>query len=30
MILNGFESAFIPWPERVDLLSRVRDELESI
>ena len=30
LILNGFESAFLPWPERLDLLSRVRDELASI
>ena len=27
LILNGFESAFLPWPARLDLLSRVRDEL---
>ncbi|MFL5402907.1 MAG: adenosine deaminase [Gemmatimonadales bacterium] len=30
LILNGFESAFLPWPARVDLLSRVRDELAGI
>jgi adenosine deaminase len=30
LILNGFESAFLPWPERVELLQRVRDELEGI
>jgi adenosine deaminase len=30
LILNGFESAFLPWPERLDLLSRVRDELADI
>ena len=30
MILNAFESAFLPWPERLDLLSRVRDELAGI
>jgi adenosine deaminase len=30
LILNGFESAFLPWPERLDLLGRVRDELASI
>ena len=30
MILNGFESAFLPWPERRDLLSRVRDELAGM
>jgi adenosine deaminase len=30
LILNAFESAFLPWPERLDLLSRVRDELADI
>jgi adenosine deaminase len=30
LILNGFESAFLPWPERLDLLSRARDELADI
>ena len=30
LILNGFASTFLPWPERLDLLSRVRDELASI
>ena len=30
LILNGFESAFLPWPARLDLLSRVRDELADI
>jgi adenosine deaminase len=30
LILNAFESAFLPWPERLDLLSRVRDELAAI
>jgi adenosine deaminase len=30
MILNGFESAFLPWPERLDLLTRVRDELAGM
>jgi adenosine deaminase len=30
LILNGFESAFLPWPERLDLLSCVRDELANI
>jgi adenosine deaminase len=30
LILNGFTSAFLPWPERLDLVSRVRDELASI
>jgi adenosine deaminase len=30
LILNGFESAFLSWPERVELLRRVRDELAGI
>ena len=30
LILNGFQSAFLPWPARLDLLSRVRDELAGI
>lgn len=30
MILNGFASAFLPWPDRVRLLDDVRAELESI
>jgi adenosine deaminase len=30
LILNGFHSAFLPWPARLDLLSRVRDELADI
>ena len=30
MILNGFEGAFLPWPERQALLARVRRELEAI
>ena len=30
MILNGFEGAFLPLPERLELLSRVRDELAGI
>jgi hypothetical protein len=30
MILNGFASAFLPWPERVRLLDDVRAELESL
>lgn len=30
MILNGFSSAFLPWPEKQALLSRVRDELAAI
>jgi adenosine deaminase len=29
LILNGFESAFLPWPARLDLLSRVRDEFAA-
>jgi adenosine deaminase len=27
LILNGFESAFLPWPEREELVARVREEL---
>jgi adenosine deaminase len=27
LILNGFEGAFLSWPERVFLLDRVREEL---
>jgi adenosine deaminase len=27
LILNGFESAFLPWPDRLELLARVKDEL---
>jgi adenosine deaminase len=30
LILNGFAGAFLPWPERLELLSRVRDELAGI
>ena len=30
MILNAFESAFLPWPDRQELLGRVRAELEAI
>jgi adenosine deaminase len=30
MILNGFESAFLPWPERQHLLQSVRDELATL
>jgi adenosine deaminase len=30
MILNGFEGAFLPLPERLELLSRARDELADI
>ena len=30
MILNGFESAFLPWPEKQALVSTVRSELASI
>jgi adenosine deaminase len=30
LILNGFESAFLPWPARRDLLARVRDELAGL
>lgn len=30
MILNAFESAFLPWPERQALVSRVRAELAEI
>jgi adenosine deaminase len=30
LILNGFAGAFLPWPERLQLLSRVRDELADI
>ena len=29
MIVNGFESAFLPWPERAALVAAVRDELEA-
>ena len=30
MILNGFESAFLPWPDKQQMVARVRAELESI
>jgi adenosine deaminase len=30
LILNGFAGAFLPWPERLAFLSRVRDELADI
>jgi adenosine deaminase len=30
LILNGFGSAFLPWPERMTLLDEVRDELADI
>jgi adenosine deaminase len=30
LILNGFAGAFLPWPTRVELLDRVRDELTAI
>ena len=30
LILNGFESAFLPWPERQKLVESVREELASI
>jgi adenosine deaminase len=30
LIVNGFAGAFLPWPERLELLSRVRDELADI
>jgi adenosine deaminase len=30
MILNGFESAFLPWPERRHLLDAARDELAAL
>jgi adenosine deaminase len=30
MILNAFEGAFLPWPERQTLITEVRAELESI
>ena len=30
LILNGFAGAFLPRPERLELLSRVRDELADI
>lgn len=30
MILNGFASAFLPWPEKQALVARVRGELEAV
>jgi adenosine deaminase len=30
LILNGFQSAFLPWPEREKLVARVREELIEI
>jgi adenosine deaminase len=30
LILNGFESAFLPWPDRQALLQRVKDELAGM
>lgn len=30
MILNGFESAFLPWPQREKLVASVREELAAI
>jgi adenosine deaminase len=30
LILNGFESAFLSWPARLDLLARVREELAEL
>jgi adenosine deaminase len=30
LILNGFASAFLAWPERSDLVSRVREELAGL
>jgi adenosine deaminase len=30
MILNGFEGAFLPWPERSELIRRVAAELRAI
>ena len=30
MILNGFEGAFLPWPEREALLASVRSELADL
>jgi hypothetical protein len=28
--LNGFESAFLPYPERVALVTRARDEIVAL
>ncbi len=30
MILNGFAGAFLPWPERLTLLTRAADELRAL
>jgi adenosine deaminase len=30
MILNGFESAFLPWPDRQRLAAAARDELAAL
>ncbi len=30
MILNGFESSFLPWPDRLALLAEVTAELEAL
>jgi adenosine deaminase len=30
LILNGFESAFLAWPERMELVRQARDELAAI
>lgn len=30
MILNGFASAFLPWPERLRMINEVSSELESV
>ena len=30
MILTGFEGSFLPWPERLALVARVRSELEAV
>jgi adenosine deaminase len=30
LILNGFESAFLAWPERRELVMRVREELAGM
>lgn len=30
MMLNGFESAFLPWPQRQALVSRAADALEAL
>jgi hypothetical protein len=29
MMLNGFESAFLPWPQRRVLIDRARAALEA-